>query len=246
MIIEKEERIMELEMSVQRMGDSQVDQEKLLETIQSDKTALSRALAQNKELKAQLAELQNGFVKMVPFWGLLFLLLCYLSVMSVSSCLQSNDNMELLSQLQGEQHISGELGTRLTQQEAELKEIRTQVWDITWLVVSSSCPCELIFFFSQLTSKEKKLEEMEKMADDPKVPPSPKEMTAEEVDRKLREFKEQSPLLETLQRELSSAQDTINALTNQNSELRSQIVHSAASSNDSRETDLSKTQVGFG
>ena len=35
--------------------------------------------------------------------------------------------MELLSQLQGEQHISGELGSRLSQQEQELKEIREQV-----------------------------------------------------------------------------------------------------------------------
>ena len=45
------------------------DKAELLENIQSDKTALSRALTQNKDLKTQLAELQNGFVKMVciPF-----------------------------------------------------------------------------------------------------------------------------------------------------------------------------------
>ena len=41
------------------------DKAELLENIQSDKTALSRALTQNKDLKTQLAELQNGFVKMV-------------------------------------------------------------------------------------------------------------------------------------------------------------------------------------
>ncbi len=56
---------MELEMAVMRMNDNQVDHDKLLESMQSDKTALSRAIAQNKELKIQLAELQNGFVKMV-------------------------------------------------------------------------------------------------------------------------------------------------------------------------------------
>lgn len=56
---------MELEMTVQRLNDSQVDQTALLDNMQSDKTALSRAMAQNKELKSQLAELQNGFVKMV-------------------------------------------------------------------------------------------------------------------------------------------------------------------------------------
>lgn len=64
-MIEKEERIVELEFEVERMGNSTADKDKLLETIQSDKTALSRAVAQNKELKNQLAELQNGFVKMV-------------------------------------------------------------------------------------------------------------------------------------------------------------------------------------
>lgn len=35
---------------------------------------------------------------------------------------------------------------------------------------------------------------------------------------------EQLPLLETLQRELANAQDTINALTNQNSQLKTQII----------------------
>ena len=63
--MEKESRIMEMEMSVQQMSDEQVDKEQLLDSMQSDKTALSRAIAQNKELKSQLAELQNGFVKMV-------------------------------------------------------------------------------------------------------------------------------------------------------------------------------------
>ena len=56
---------MELEETVQRLSDDQVDRDSLLADIQSDKTALSRAMAQNKELKSQLAELQNGFVKMV-------------------------------------------------------------------------------------------------------------------------------------------------------------------------------------
>ena len=58
---------MDLEMSCQRLADNSVDKEALLDSMQSDKTALSRAIAQNKELKTQLAELQNGFVKMVRF-----------------------------------------------------------------------------------------------------------------------------------------------------------------------------------
>ena len=64
---EREEKLMDLEMSCQRLADNSVDKEALLDSMQSDKTALSRAIAQNKELKTQLTELQNGFVKMVRF-----------------------------------------------------------------------------------------------------------------------------------------------------------------------------------
>jgi hypothetical protein len=42
-----------------------IDHEKLLQTIHEDKTTLSRAIAQNKQLKDQLTELQDGFIKMV-------------------------------------------------------------------------------------------------------------------------------------------------------------------------------------
>ena len=62
---EKEDHIVELEGQVAEMGELQGDKAELLENIQSDKTALSRALTQNKDLKTQLAELQNGFVKLV-------------------------------------------------------------------------------------------------------------------------------------------------------------------------------------
>jgi len=56
---------MQLEMAVERAAEATVDKDRLLEVMQGDKTALSRAIAQNKELKNQLAELQNSFVKMV-------------------------------------------------------------------------------------------------------------------------------------------------------------------------------------
>lgn len=65
---EKEEKISLLERSLEELGDQADDKAQLLESIQSDKTALSRALTQNKELKIQLAELQNVFVKMVAFF----------------------------------------------------------------------------------------------------------------------------------------------------------------------------------
>jgi len=42
-------------------------------------------------------------------------------------CAQSTDNMEMLTQLQSEQHVAKELAARLGQQEDELKETREQV-----------------------------------------------------------------------------------------------------------------------
>ena len=41
--------------------------------------------------------------------------------------LQSNENMELMTSLQTEQHACKELATRLGQQEDELKDLREQV-----------------------------------------------------------------------------------------------------------------------
>lgn len=58
---------MDLETVVSDLKEESSNKAQLLENIQSDKTALSRALTQNKDLKQQLAELQNGFVKMVGF-----------------------------------------------------------------------------------------------------------------------------------------------------------------------------------
>jgi DNA repair ATPase RecN len=62
---EKEERISDLEGSMSQLKKEAEDTCQLLEEVQNDKTALSRAMAQNKDLKQQLVELQSGFVKMV-------------------------------------------------------------------------------------------------------------------------------------------------------------------------------------
>ena len=62
---EKEERISDLEGSLSQLKKEAEDMTQLLDGVQNDKTALSRALTQNKDLKQQLVELQNGFVKMV-------------------------------------------------------------------------------------------------------------------------------------------------------------------------------------
>lgn len=67
---EQELRLLELQRAAESW-DEQVEQHKrLLETMEGDRSTISRALTQNRELKSQLAELQDGFVRLVrsPTW----------------------------------------------------------------------------------------------------------------------------------------------------------------------------------
>ncbi|KAL4219452.1 putative golgin subfamily A member 2-like protein 5 [Mactra antiquata] len=170
---EKENKLLELETRLDELGDLAGDKAELLENIQSDKTALSRALTQNKDLKQQLAELQNGFVKM------------------------SNDNMEMLTQLQTEQHSSRDLQVKLAQQEDELKEIK-----------------------EVLSKKEGELQ----TAQENSVEANKAKLLHEQIQDRLRHYEAQAQLVETLQKELHSAQDMGDALTTQNSELRTMLI----------------------
>ncbi|XP_030086342.1 golgin subfamily A member 2 isoform X6 [Serinus canaria] len=97
---EQEERLLELEKSVQRYSEEAVDRQQILEDMQSDKATISRALSQNRDLKEQLAELQNGFVKL------------------------TNENMEVTSALQSEQHVKKELAKKLGQLQENLAELK--------------------------------------------------------------------------------------------------------------------------
>ncbi|XP_014669629.1 PREDICTED: golgin subfamily A member 2-like isoform X2 [Priapulus caudatus] len=169
MLEQRHEKLQSAEMQLERYDQDTETKRKLLEAVQSDKVTISRALAQNKQLKTQLLELQEQFVKM------------------------SNDNMELTTKLDSEGHISKELAHRLTQQEEELGEVRLQ-----------------------LTKRERQLESFY-------VEQSKDMYTQDQISDRLRHYEAQSQLVETLQRELSSAQDTINALTNQKMELLQQL-----------------------
>uniref|UniRef100_G1R7M8 Golgin A2 n=1 Tax=Nomascus leucogenys TaxID=61853 RepID=G1R7M8_NOMLE len=71
--------------------------------MQNDRTTISRALSQNRELKEQLAELQSGFVKL------------------------TNENMEITSALQSEQHVKRELGKKLGELQEKLSELKETV-----------------------------------------------------------------------------------------------------------------------
>ncbi|PAA59273.1 hypothetical protein BOX15_Mlig018150g1 [Macrostomum lignano] len=82
------------------MRSAKADQQRLSDSVQSDRSCLSRALQQNRDLKSQLEELQTGFVA------------------------ASNRGAELTQQLQAEQHLAKELASRLGEQEDELRELR--------------------------------------------------------------------------------------------------------------------------
>ncbi|KAG5834691.1 hypothetical protein ANANG_G00264260 [Anguilla anguilla] len=103
LVQEQEARLLELEREAQRDAEEAQDRHRLLEDAQSDKATISRALAQNRQLKEQLAELQNGFVKL------------------------TNENMELMNGLQSEQHVKKELARKMGQLQEDLHHIKEQL-----------------------------------------------------------------------------------------------------------------------
>ncbi|XP_065735803.1 golgin subfamily A member 2 isoform X12 [Phocoena phocoena] len=100
---EQEQRLLELERAAECWGQQAEERRQILESMQSDRTTISRALFQNRELKEQLAELQNGFVRL------------------------SNENMEITSALHSEQHIKKELAKELDQLQGRLGELKETV-----------------------------------------------------------------------------------------------------------------------
>lgn len=61
----KKDCISELESLIERLRISQPDTTKLLAALESDKVAAARAITQNNELKKQLQDIQDDFIKMV-------------------------------------------------------------------------------------------------------------------------------------------------------------------------------------
>ncbi|XP_060056245.1 golgin subfamily A member 2 [Erinaceus europaeus] len=58
-------RLAELEQEAEIWGDQAETRKTILETMENDRTTISRAMLQNQQLKEQLAELQDGFIKLV-------------------------------------------------------------------------------------------------------------------------------------------------------------------------------------
>ncbi|KAF5928217.1 hypothetical protein HPG69_016590 [Diceros bicornis minor] len=100
---EQEQQLLELQRAAELWGEQVEEHKQVLEAVQSDRTTISRALSQNRELKSQLAELQDGFVKL------------------------TNDNMEITSMLQSEQHVKKELAKKLSQLQEKLGDLKETV-----------------------------------------------------------------------------------------------------------------------
>ncbi|KAM9841337.1 golgin subfamily A member 2 isoform 2-T2 [Aulostomus maculatus] len=100
---EQEARLGELERQVESQAQEGEDRRRMLEDVQSDKATISRALTQNRTLKDQLAELQNGFVKL------------------------TNENMELTTAIQSEQHVKKELARRMGELQEELHNVKEEM-----------------------------------------------------------------------------------------------------------------------
>ncbi|XP_061911267.1 golgin subfamily A member 2 isoform X2 [Entelurus aequoreus] len=100
---EKEARLADLEQQVESRTQEADDRRRMLDDVQSDKATISRALNQNRTLKDQLAEMQNGFVKL------------------------TNENMELTNAIQSEQHVKKELARRMGELQEELHNIKEQL-----------------------------------------------------------------------------------------------------------------------
>ncbi|XP_058380145.1 golgin subfamily A member 2 isoform X2 [Diceros bicornis minor] len=100
---EQEQQLLELQRAAELWGEQVEEHKQVLEAVQSDRTTISRALSQNRELKSQLAELQDGFVKL------------------------TNDNMEITSTLQSEQHVKKELAKKLSQLQEKLGDLKETV-----------------------------------------------------------------------------------------------------------------------
>lgn len=131
---EQEARLGDLEQQVESRAQEVEDRRRMLEDVQSDKATISRALTQNRTLKDQLAELQNGFVKLVrqifefsanpPVTNEYFRVR---SLLNQNLFAQTNENMELTSAIQSEQHVKKELARRMGELQEQLHSYREQV-----------------------------------------------------------------------------------------------------------------------
>lgn len=97
----KDEQLKNLQMQTQNSANS-VNYDNLLKELEDKSIAASRALAQNQSLKSQLEEMQKAFITM------------------------TNDKVDLMSQMQSNDHINKEMKLQYDAMEFELKEMKSK------------------------------------------------------------------------------------------------------------------------
>ncbi|XP_077008179.1 golgin subfamily A member 2-like [Tamandua tetradactyla] len=100
---EQEVRLLQLEREAELWEEQAAERKQILETMQSDPITISRALSQNRQLKEQLVELQNGFLRL------------------------SNEHMAVTGALHSEQHVKKELTKKLGELQGNLAELKERM-----------------------------------------------------------------------------------------------------------------------
>lgn len=89
--------------------------------MQSDKTAATRAIGQNRQLKVQLEELEKAFIQLVSTINVEF----YCQILIATHLIQqSNDKLVLTEQSQTALRVNKELNDRIAVMEPELLRLR--------------------------------------------------------------------------------------------------------------------------
>ncbi|XP_033122047.1 golgin subfamily A member 2-like [Anneissia japonica] len=166
---EAEERLQGLESEVITLREEATNRASLLESVQGDKATISRALSQNKELKTQLQELQNAFVKM------------------------SNDNMELTTKVQTEEHVNKELGNKVAECEDYINSVKNQ------LRIKESETERLKAYTFELNKQL---------------------MQQSQIQDRIQHYEAHGPIKDTLEKELADTQEKMSKVLTENNQLK--------------------------
>ncbi|KAM9327237.1 golgin subfamily A member 2 [Gastrophryne carolinensis] len=192
---EQEERLLDLEKTLQRQSEDNVDKQQILENMQSDKATISRALTQNRQLKEQLAELQNGFVKL------------------------TNENLELTNGLQSEQHVKKELAKKLGQLQENLGDFKehlaTKEQEVQLLMAQrdeiSAHLQQYVAAYQQVAIEKEEIQKQYLLQ-------------AQIMDRLQHDEVQGKVNVEMQQKELQQTRESLARLTKENQELRAQVL----------------------
>lgn len=127
---DKDAQMSELTSAFERLKTETPDTGNLLATIESDKVAASRAVAQNQQLKLQLDEIQRAYVQLVSRPASVIIRIAFDSfslLISFRNSFQSNDKLDLTTKLQSEQHLAREIKANFGGLEQELSSVREKL-----------------------------------------------------------------------------------------------------------------------